>query len=224
MSSLVGVPLLTPLAFQLWDVVGWAGQILFTLRVVHQWVASERAGRSHVTAAFWWYSLLATPLLLVYVLHRKDPVFIVGVLVNGFLYARNLRLALRRDDDRDPRRASPWMPVVLGLGLFGLITFLSLSWKTVVRYDIAWPWLLVGFTGQALWTSRFVVQWVLSERLGRSVLPPAFFWISLGGAALLFAYAVHRVDWVMMAAFAFNPIPYARNLVLLRRERAAARG
>ena len=94
----------------------------------------------------------------------------------------------------------------------------------MIRYDIPWPWLVVGFTGQALWTSRFVVQWVLSERHGRSVLPPAFFWISLVGAALLFAYAVYRVDWVMMAAFAFNPIPYVRNLVLLRRERAAARG
>lgn len=209
----------SPLAFQVWDAVGWAGQILFTLRVVHQWLASEKAGRSHVTPAFWWYSLLATPLLLIYVLHRQDPVFIVGVLVNGFLYLRNLRLATRPGEST--RRASPWMPVVLGLGLFGLVTFLSLSWRTIVRYDIPAPWLVVGFAGQALWTSRFVVQWVLSERQGRSVLPPAFFWMSLVGAALLFAYAVFRVDWVMMAAFAFNPIPYVRNLILLRRERVA---
>ena len=56
------------------------------------------------------------------------------------------------------------------------------------------------------------MQWYVSEKQGRSVLPPAFFWISIGGAALLFAYAVYRVDWVMMAAFAFNPIPYVRNL------------
>ena len=219
MSCLVGVPLLSPLAFQVWDAVGWAGQVLFALRVLHQWVASEKAGRSHVTPAFWWYSLLATPLLLIYVLHRKDPVFIVGVLVNGFLYARNLRLALR--PDAAERRGSPWMPVILGLALFALVTFVSLSWQTIVRYDIPWPWLALGFTGQALWTSRFVVQWVLSERQGRSVLPPAFFWMSLVGAALLFAYAVFRVDWVMMAAFAFNPIPYVRNLILLRRERLA---
>lgn len=217
MTSLLGG---SPLAFQVWDAVGWAGQALFTLRIVHQWLTSEKAGRSHVTPAFWWYSLLATPLLLIYVLHRQDPVFIVGVLVNGLLYVRNLGLALRRDDVE--RRPSPWMPVVAGLALFALVTFVSLSWKTVVRYDIPWPWLAVGFGGQALWTSRFVVQWVLSERRGRSVLPPSFFWMSLCGAALLFAYAVYRVDWVMMAAFAFNPIPYARNLVLLRRERAAA--
>ena len=46
---------------------------------------------------------------------------------------------------------------------------------------------------------------------------------TLRDSALLFAYAVYRVDWVMMAAFAFNPIPYVRNLVLLSRERDAAR-
>lgn len=222
MSSLVGVPLLSPLAFQVWDAVGWAGQVLFTLRVLHQWYASEKEGRSHVTAAFWWFSLLATPLLLVYILHRKDPVFIVGVLVNGFLYARNLRLSLRSEGA--VRGASPWMPLVAGLALFGLITFVSLSWKSIVRFDVPWPWLVVGFAGQALWTSRFVVQWVLSERRGRSVLPPAFFWISLAGAVLLFAYAVYRVDWVMMAAFALGPIPYVRNLVLLRRERGSGGG
>jgi len=217
LSTLVGVPLLCPLAFQVWDAVGWAGQVLFTLRILHQWYFSEKEGRSHVTPAFWWYSLLATPLLLVYILHREDPVFIVGLLVNGFLYARNLRLALQRG--RAGRKAGPWMPVIAGLALFGLVTFVSLSWKSIVRYDVPWSWLVVGFTGQALWTSRFVVQWYLSERLGRSVLPASFFWISLAGAALLFAYAVYRVDWVMMAAFAFNPIPYARNLVLLGRER-----
>lgn len=222
MSLLTGVPLLSPLAFQVWDAVGWAGQILFTLRVLHQWVQSERAGRSHVTAAYWWYSLLATPLLLVYILHRQDPVFIAGLLVNGFLYARNLYLC--RHPTKSVARAAPWMPLVAGLAAFGVVTLVSLSWKRIVRFDVAGPWLVVGFAGQALWTSRFVVQWYVSEKLGRSVLPAAFFWMSIVGAALLFAYAVHRVDWVMMAAFAFNSIPYARNLVLLRRQREPESG
>ena len=79
-SEILVAPLL---AFQVWDLFGWAGQILFTARVAHQWYFSEKAGRSHVTAMFWWYSLAGTAMLLVYILHRKDPVFLVGPLVSG---------------------------------------------------------------------------------------------------------------------------------------------
>lgn len=196
-----------------WSAFGWAGQALFAARVLHQWYLSERAGRSHVTAAYWWYSLLATPLLLIYVFHRQDPVFLVGFLVNGFLYVRNLWLLKRPPEER--RRTSPWVPVLAGLAVFA---FVSLAWQGVHARAPSWPWLVVGFTGQALWSSRFVVQWYVSEKRGRSVLPPAFFWISIGGAALLLAYAIHQRDWVMIAAFALNPIPYVRNLVLLGRE------
>jgi lipid-A-disaccharide synthase-like uncharacterized protein len=207
-------------AFQVWDAVGWLGQALFSLRFLHQWLVSERARRSHVDATFWWISLSATLLLIVYTLHRKDPVFIAGFLVNLFLYLRNLHL-LRRE--RLGARAGPLVPVLLGLGLFGGITAFSLlSRGDLVSYDHPWPWLLTGFVGQGIWTSRFLVQWYVSERLGRSVLPPSFFWISLLGVPFLLAYAIYRQDWVMMAAFALNPLPYARNLVLIRRERAGA--
>ena len=72
-----------------------------------------------------------------------------------------------------------------------------------------------------LWSGRFVVQWIASERRGRSVLPPAFFVMSLAGSVLLFLYAAFQrpPDWVNLAAYALNPIPYARNLVLLARGR-----
>ena len=201
-----------------WDAFGWAGQALFAARALHQWYLSERAGRSHVTAAYWWYSLLATPLLLVCVFHRQEPVFIVGFLVNGFLYARNLWLLKRPPEER--RRTSPWVPVLAGLAVFA---FVSLAWQGVLDRAPSWPWLVVGFGGQAVWSSRFVVQWYLSEKRGRSVLPPAFFWISIAGALLLLAYAIKQRDAVMIAAFALNTIPYARNLVLLAREARAVR-
>jgi len=208
------------LAFQVWDAFGWLGQVLFSLRVLHQWYFSEKAGRSHVTAAFWWYSLAGTAASLVYVVHRKDPVFIAGFLVNGFLYARNLQLS--RGDRPEGGRGSPVLPVALGLVAFGAVSLLSLFGNDrIVSYDHPLPWLLVGFVGQGLWTSRFLIQWYVSERLGRSVLPPVFFWVSLAGAPFLFAWAVYRVDWVMMFAYALNPIPYVRNLILLHREKAA---
>lgn len=213
LSLLDGLLCFWPLAFQVWDVFGWVGQVLFAARVLHQWYVSERAGRSHVTAPFWWYSLAATPFLLVYVFHRKDPVFMVGVLVNAFLYARNLWLLRRTPETR--KALSPWIPLVTGLAAFVVV---SLAWKGIHARAPSWPWLVVGFTGQLFWTGRFVVQWFVSERQGRSVLPAAFFRISIAGSLLLFVYAVHQHDWVMMAAYAFNPIPYLRNLALLSRE------
>ena len=84
-------------------------------------------------------------------------------------------------------------------------------------------WILVlGFAGQALFASRFLVQWITSERQGRSVIPVAFWYLSLGGAAVLFSYAFLRRDPVFMVGQASGSFVYLRNLALLRRERTGA--
>ena len=203
-------------AFQLFDAVGWVGQACFLLRTLSQWVASERARKSVLPASFWWLSLAGTAALLVYQWHRNDPVFLVGVLINGAIYVRNLLLMRRpRDQGR-----SPWGPLFVGLCAFALLWWVAAAKdRTGSAADLAPAWLWFGFTFQAIWSSRFVVQWALSERRGRSHLPEAFFWLSLVGCIGLFAYAVARVDWVMMAAFVLNPIPYVRNILLIRRAR-----
>ena len=209
--------------FTVWDGLGWLGQALFTWRVVHQWWESERARRSVVPASFWWWSLAATVPLLAYLIHRQDVVFLTGVSVSGALCVRNL--VLRRATVPDTaRRRSPAGSIGLALLFVGLLTLVSVPTRELLDQPLAW--LLVGFTGQAIWSGRFVLQWWVSERQGRSVLPASFFLLSIVGAVLLCAYAIHRVDGVMIAAYALNPIPYARNLVLLRRERLAiqARG
>ncbi|MBZ9938193.1 lipid-A-disaccharide synthase N-terminal domain-containing protein [Mesorhizobium sp. BR1-1-16] len=73
-----------------WVLLGFAAQILFTMRFVVQWVASERARRSVVPAAFWTFSILGGALLLVYAIYRKDPVFIAGQAGGLFIYFRNV--------------------------------------------------------------------------------------------------------------------------------------
>ncbi|GGE45183.1 membrane protein [Agaricicola taiwanensis] len=78
-----------------WILVGWIAQVLFTARFVAQWVASERAGRSVVPLAFWYFSVAGGFLLFVYALYRKDPVFIVGQGAGLFVYLRNLHLIWR---------------------------------------------------------------------------------------------------------------------------------
>lgn len=79
------------------------------------------------------------------------------------------------------------------------------------------PWLIVGFAGQALFFSRFLVQWLRSEREGRSTVPRAFWYLSLGGGALLLSYAVHRQDPVFILGQSAGAFVYIRNLMLLRR-------
>ena len=83
-------------------------------------------------------------------------------------------------------------------------------------------WIAVGFAGQLLFSARFIVQWVLSERKGRSYIPMAFWYFSIAGGMTLLAYAIHRQDPVFIAGQAFGLIIYLRNLTLIFRERSRA--
>lgn len=75
-----------------WVIVGLGGQLLFTARFLVQWIASERAGRSIIPMAFWYFSISGGIILLAYAIYRKDPVFILGQLTGVFIYLRNLWL------------------------------------------------------------------------------------------------------------------------------------
>ena len=83
-------------------------------------------------------------------------------------------------------------------------------------------WLAIGLLGQALFSLRFVVQWISSEREQRSVIPVAFWYLSIAGSLTLFAYAAHRRDLVFMVGQGAGIVIYARNLALLRACRSAA--
>lgn len=79
-------------------------------------------------------------------------------------------------------------------------------------------WKLLGLSGQALFFSRFFVQWVASERRGASTVPKAFWWFSVGGGLLLFSYAAFGIqDLVFSIGQGLGLFVYSRNLMLLRR-------
>jgi len=84
-------------------------------------------------------------------------------------------------------------------------------------------WLLLGFGGQVLFMGRFVLQWFVSERQRRSVIPVSFWYLSIAGALVLLAYAMHRHDPVFTAGQGLGVAIYLRNLHLIRAERARAR-
>ena len=83
-------------------------------------------------------------------------------------------------------------------------------------------WLILGFAAQLMFTMRFLVQWIASERAGRSVVPAAFWFFSLGGGILLLIYALYRKDAVFIAGQAFGVFVYLRNLYFVMRERKLA--
>ncbi|TNC52386.1 lipid A biosynthesis protein [Rubellimicrobium rubrum] len=78
-------------------------------------------------------------------------------------------------------------------------------------------WVGVGFLAQILFGGRFVLQWFRSERAGESVIPVGFWWLSLTGGMLMFAYAIYRWDPVFMMGQGLGLIVYARNLALIRK-------
>jgi lipid-A-disaccharide synthase-like uncharacterized protein len=83
-------------------------------------------------------------------------------------------------------------------------------------------WVAIGFLGQALFTSRFLVQWIASERRGESIIPLAFWWLSLAGGLTLLSYAIWRQDPVFIVGQATGLVVYTRNLVLIGRKRREA--
>ena len=81
--------------------------------------------------------------------------------------------------------------------------------------DLAW--LAFGLVGNALFFSRFLVQWIASERAGDSVVPEAFWWLSIAGSVVLLVYALHLGNPVFVLAYLPNTFVYGRNLVLVHR-------
>jgi lipid-A-disaccharide synthase-like uncharacterized protein len=83
-------------------------------------------------------------------------------------------------------------------------------------------WLMVGFLGQAVFTARFLAQWIASEKRRDSVIPVIFWWLSVGGGMLLLVYAIHRRDPVITVGQSMGVFVYVRNLMLVAKRRRIA--
>jgi lipid-A-disaccharide synthase-like uncharacterized protein len=101
----------------------------------------------------------------------------------------------------------------------------NLVWHDGKFLGVQWGvWKIIGWLGNALFFSRFFVQWYATEKLKRVVVPTAFWWLSLAGSLLLLSYALfYKRDSVFIFAYAFTWIPYIRNLVIHRRHEATQR-
>jgi lipid-A-disaccharide synthase-like uncharacterized protein len=86
----------------------------------------------------------------------------------------------------------------------------------IARFDL---WLLLGIVGQALFAMRFIVQWLASEKEGRSVIPIAFWFFSIGGGLITLVYGLYKREPVIILGQSLSLFIYGRNLVLIGKER-----
>ncbi len=77
------------------------------------------------------------------------------------------------------------------------------------------PWIVIGFLGQAMFSARFLIQWLASEKIKKSIIPNLFWWFSLAGGAILLVYAIHRADPVFIVGQGAGLFIYSRNIYLI---------
>lgn len=87
---------------------------------------------------------------------------------------------------------------------------------------LASPMGMLGMLGQVMFFSRFLVQWIASEKKGKSTIPVSFWYLSIGGGGLLLFYAVWRKDPVITLGQLVGLFVYVRNLILIRRHASAS--
>jgi lipid-A-disaccharide synthase-like uncharacterized protein len=100
----------------------------------------------------------------------------------------------------------------------------NLIWHDGKLLGIEWSvWKAVGWLGNAVFFTRFFVQWYATEKLKRVVVPTTFWWLSLTGSLLLLIYSLRQRDSVFIFAYVFTWIPYIRNLIIHQRHKEAHR-
>ena len=100
-----------------------------------------------------------------------------------------------------------------------VLTQLAVWWASTSTTEVIW--LTVGFSAQLMFSMRFIVQWIASERARQSIVPELFWYFSFAGGAMLFAYAIYRVDPVFILGQGTGLLIYARNIHFIWRGKRA---
>lgn len=196
--------------------IGLLAQLLFSARLVIQWVRSEKANRVLSPTIFWQLSLIASFLLMVYGILRNDVVIILGQTLSYFIYIRNLQY-------KNAWKLIPLyfkaLVLIFPLGAtMWLLSDFSHNWSEIINNEaISSTMLTWGTAGQIIFTGRFVYQWYFSERIKKSVLPGGFWLISLWGSLMIITYGIYRSDPILILGQVFGLFIYSRNLFLMIR-------
>jgi len=195
--------------------IGFFAQILFSGRMIIQWVLSEKNKKVIAPSLFWQLSLLASFLLFVYGWLRDDFAIMLGQTLTYFIYIRNLQL--QDEWVKLPRffRIFLWIFPILII-VYGYNNN-EYDINDFLKNEAIPAWLiLLGSIAQIIFTFRFVYQWIYSEKKKESSLPLGFWLLSITGSSLIFVYAIIRQDPVLLVGHLLGLIVYLRNVLILK--------
>jgi lipid-A-disaccharide synthase-like uncharacterized protein len=193
--------------------VGFLSQLLFSARLLVQWIKSEKAGHITSPLLFWQISMLASFLMMVYGILRNDLAIITGQFITYAVYIRNLHYH------------GFWkrIPSVIRIAalIFPCLAILWLVkgdennfWTIISNKEVSSMLMIWGITSQFVFTFRFVFQWLYTERKKESLLPVGFWIISFTGSMMVLSYAIIRKDPVIFVGQIFGFVVYTRNIIL----------
>jgi len=197
--------------------IGFLAQVIFSGRLIIQWVVSEKNKRVIAPSIFWFLSLIASFLLFIYGYLRNDFAIMLGQTITYFVYIRNLQL------QGEWQKSPKWLrwfltafPVIIVIYSFNNGIY---DINNLLRNEDIPQWLFIlGVVSQVLFTYRFMYQWVYSEKSKKSLFPAGFWRISILGASLILFYAYFRNDPVLLIGHSAGIIIYIRNLIILRKQ------
>lgn len=193
--------------------IGLLAQVLFSARILVQWIASERAKEILSPTLFWQLSMAASVLLCLYGWLRNDFAIILGQLIAYYIYIWNLKA---KDVWNNLSIISRTIFNLLPVAAVTYFLFNAQETATVLfmQEDIPVALILFGVAGQLTFTLRFVYQWLSSRKTGISVLPIGFWLISLTGSSMIIIYAVIRHDPVLILGQGVGFVAYVRNIMI----------
>ncbi len=197
--------------------IGFLAQILFSGRLLVQWILSEKNRRVVTPSLFWKLSLLASFLLFVYGYLRDDFAIMLGQSLTYFIYIRNLQL------QGEWQKSPKWFQVFLLVFPVFIVIYSYNNGEYDLQQlfnneDIPFWLLLLGIFSQILFTFRFVYQWIYSEKTKTSQLPVGFWRMSVLGASLILTYAIFRKDPVLFVGHIAGLIIYIRNIFIWKKQ------
>jgi len=197
--------------------VGFIAQLLFSGRLVLQWILSEKSKKVLTPSLFWWLSLLASFLLFVYGYLREDFAIMLGQSLTYYIYIRNLQL---QGEWKKTPKGIQWFLLIFPIILV-IYSYNNNSYdmeKLFKNEAIPLSLLIWGSVAQVIFTLRFVYQWIYSEKNKESSLPFGFWLLSLIGSIMISIYAILRKDPVLLAGHLMGSAIYFRNILILRKQ------
>jgi lipid-A-disaccharide synthase-like uncharacterized protein len=197
--------------------IGFTAQLLFSGRLLLQWILSEKNNKVVTPSVFWKLSLLASFLLFVYGYLRDDFAIMLGQSLTYYIYIRNLQLQGQWQKSPKPLQ---WLLLMFPVIIL-IYGYNNGQYDIVMLFENkAIPtWLLtLGVIAQLTFTLRFVYQWITSEKNKSSQLPIGFWRMSVIGAALILSYAIIREDPVLFIGHCAGLVIYIRNIFIWKKQ------